>query len=118
MNTKTAINELSQSEKIKAGLIWASHTLEHLSALPEIQKSGATEAVKIMIHMIGHEAHLARKTSGDTGWMDSEKHIDMALVMIDSGVPHEAAFHLTRALSQVTGRAQRAMSYLVDQGLM
>jgi hypothetical protein len=42
----------------------------------------------------------------------------MAMVMIDSQVLHESAFHLTQALSQVTGIGQRSMSVLKQHGLL
>jgi hypothetical protein len=118
MNTKTAITEFSQCEKIKAGIVWTSQTLSLLPGMSEAEKKGAQAAIRTIIGMIGGEAHLARNVTGDTEWMNAEKNIDMALVMIDSGVPQEAVFHLTRALRQVTGRAQRAMAILVEKGLL
>ena len=118
MNIKAAVTEFSQSEKIKAGIIWATQSLNLLSGMPGPEKKGAESAIRTLIGMIGQEAHLARKATGDTIWMNTEKNIDMAMVMIDSGVPREAAFHLTRALGQVTSRAQRAMSVLVASGLL
>jgi len=118
MNTKAAITEFSQCGKIKAGIIWTSQTLNLLPGMSEAEKKGAESAIKTIINMIGREAHLARKATGDTDWMNAEKNIDMAMVMIESGVAQEAAFHLTRALRQVTGRAQRAMAILVEKGLL
>lgn len=118
MNPKTAITEFSQCEKIKAGIIWISNTLNLLPAMTAAEKRGAEAVAKSVIAMIGREAHLARKVAGDTAWMNAEKNIDMAMVMIESGVAQEASYHLTQALQQVTGRAQRAMTVLVDQGLM
>jgi len=117
MNSKAAITEFSQSEKIKSGIIWTSQTLNLLSGMSEAEKKGAEAVLKTIIAMIGREVHLVRKATGDTAWMNAEKNIDMAMVMMDSGVAHEAAFHLTRALRQVTGKAQRSMSVLVDKGL-
>ncbi len=118
MNTKAAITEFSQCEKIKAGIIWTSQTLNLLPGMTAAEKKGAVSAIKTIIGMIGREAHLARKATCDTAWMNAEKNIDMAMVMIDSGVPQEASFHMIRALRQVTGRAQRAMSVLVERGLL
>ncbi len=118
MDIKAAVTEFSQSEKIKAGIIWTTQTLGQLPALSTAEQKGATAVIKTVIGLIGREAHLARRRSGDTKWMNAEKDIDMALVMIESGVPEEAAFHLTRALTQVTGRAQRAMKILLDKGIL
>jgi hypothetical protein len=47
-----------------------------------------------------------------------EKNIDTAMVMIDSSVAHEAGYHLTQALTQVTTIGQRSMSILKDNGLL
>ncbi len=51
-------------------------------------------------------------------WDEVEKHIDMAMVMINSNMVQESGFHLTRSLSQVTGIAQRSMSVLKDEGIL
>jgi hypothetical protein len=45
-----------------------------------------------------------------------EKNIDTAMVMISSGVAHEAGYHLTQALTQVTTIGQRSMTILKDKG--
>jgi len=68
--------------------------------------------------MITHEVHLARKLADDVSWDEVEKHIDMAMVMINSNMVQESGFHLTRSLSQVTGIAQRSMSVLKDEGIL
>ena len=44
--------------------------------------------------------------------------IEKALVMVNSKVAAEAAFHLTNALSAVTGIGQGAMTVLKDNGLV
>jgi hypothetical protein len=38
--------------------------------------------------------------------------------MINSGVSEEATYHFTQALSQVNRISQRAMTYLVENGLL
>lgn len=116
METSQAIVVLTQSEKLKAGIIWASKLLE-LSP-PTGPASGGPSMATHLVRMVGAEAYLARKLSGDDTWMNVEKHIDMALVMIESGVPQEGIFHLTRALSQVTSRGEKAMTHLKDAGLL
>ena len=58
------------------------------------------------------------RLSGDEAWRDAEKNIDMALVMLDSGVARESTYHITRALGSVTTIGQRAMTYLKDEGLL
>jgi len=116
METSQAIVVLTQSEKLKAGIIWASKLLE-LSPATGASPGNAPMASHL-VRMVGAEAFLARKLSGDDSWMNVEKHIDMAIVMIDSGVPQEGIFHLTRALSQVTSRGEKAMAFLKDAGLL
>ncbi len=58
------------------------------------------------------DVHLAVKVTADPTWREVEKNIDLALVMLDSGVSQEAGYHLTRALSHVTDIGQRSMSEL------
>jgi hypothetical protein len=47
-----------------------------------------------------------------------DKSIDTAIVMINSKVVHEAGYHLTQALTQITTIGQRSMSLLKDEGLL
>jgi RNA:NAD 2'-phosphotransferase (TPT1/KptA family) len=118
MNKQKAIIAFSQSEKIKAGLIWISQTLEIYTGLPGTDRQGAEKVIKAIVGMIAHEVHLAGRITEESTWKDVEKHIDMALVMINSQVLQESGFHLTRALSQVTSIAQRSLTFLKEEGLL
>lgn len=118
MTPREAVMAFSQSEKIKAGLIWVSQAVAQSAALPEFEKKGATAVIRTTVAMIYHELHLAGKLGGGELWREIEKHVDMALVMIDSQILSEATFHLTRALSSATTIGQRAMTVLKDQGLI
>ena len=118
MNKQNAIIAFSQSEKIKAGLIWMSQTIEVYTGLSVIDRQGAESVIKTVVGMISHEVHLAHRITGDDTWKDVEKHIDMALVMINSQVLQESGFHLTRALSQVTTIGQRSLTVLKEEGLL
>ncbi|MEW6670074.1 MAG: hypothetical protein AB1427_00140 [Thermodesulfobacteriota bacterium] len=118
MTSREAVMAFSQSEKIKAGLIWASQAAEQSAALPELEKKGASGVIRTMLAMISHELHLAAKLGGGELWREIEKHVDMAMVMIDSQVLSEAAFHLTRALSRTTTIGQRAMMVLRENRLI
>ncbi len=118
MQIHEAITAFSQSEKIKAGLIWASQIVEIYKALPEEDKPGAEKIIKAIVGMIGNEILICKKSAPNELWMDIEKNIETAAVMIHSKVVFEAGFHLTRALSQVTTIGQRSMSILRDRGLL
>jgi len=118
MNAQEAIITFAQSDKIKAGLIWASQTLEVYIHLPEEEKPGAIKMIRIFINTILHDVNIARQATHDHLWHEVEKTMDMAVVMIDSGVPQEATFHLGQALSKVTTIAQRGLSFLKDEGLL
>ena len=54
----------------------------------------------------------------DEKWDEALKHLNKALVMIHSNVVHEATFHISRALSQITGIGQNAMTSLVEQKIL
>jgi hypothetical protein len=118
MNPKTAVTMLYQGEKIKSGIIWANELIQSAAVLSPSEKPGAEKAVSTLIRMIGFESVLARRATRDEVWTHLEKDLDMALVMIDSGVFHEASFHLNKALRQAAGISQKGMTFLMDQGLL
>lgn len=118
MKTADAITTFSQSEKIKAGLIWASQAVEIFKTMPETDKPGAEKIIRALIGMVGNEILICKKTAPNELWAEIEKNIDTALIMIDSGVAHEAGFHLTQALTRVTTIGQRSMTVLKDGGLL
>jgi len=118
MEIKEAVLAFSQGEKIKSGLIWATHAVERGRACSDVEKRGADQIIAAMVQMIGHEVSMIRGISGNNPWLEIEKNIDMAAVMINSGVAGEAAFHLTRALSKVTNVCQRAMTFLQEKNLL
>ncbi len=118
MNNKEAIIAFSQSEKVKSSLIWISQSVEMLMGLPESDKKGAESIIKAMIDWIANEAMIAGQITGDKVWQEIVENIDLARVMTNSGVVHEAVFHCTQALSKVTGIAQRSMSHLIEEGLL
>lgn len=118
MQTNQSIKAFSQSEKLKAGLIWASQIVEAYAALAEADKPGAEKILKVLIGMIASEVHIAKKAAPHDIWPEAEKDINTALVMVNSGVAHDAGYHLTQALSKVTTVGQQSMSRLVEKGLL
>ncbi len=44
--------------------------------------------------------------------------MNTALVMLNSGVTHEAGYHLTQALTKVTTVGQQSMTLLTEKGLL
>ena len=118
MEINEAITTFSQSEKIKAGLIWASQAVEVYKALPEADKQGAEKIISAIVGMIGSEILICRKTAPNKLWTEVEKNIDTAMVMINSNIAHEAGYHLTQALTKATTIGQRSMSILTDKKLL
>ena len=118
MQVKEAITAFSQSEKIKAGLLWATQLIEVYKGLPESDKHGSELIIKTIIGMIGHEIHLAKASGFRELWVEAQKSVDTSQVMANSNVMHESGFHLTLALSQVTSVGQRSLSFLIEKGLM
>jgi hypothetical protein len=118
MKVQTAIMAFAQSEKIKSGLIWVSQALELFDGFPTKDQRGAEKMARSLMTFILFEIHIAKKAAKDAAWEEVEKNIDLAIVMINSGVPREATYHLTRALSHVTNIGQRAMSYLKKEGFL
>jgi len=118
MKTRKAIMAFSQSEKIKAGLIWISQVLELLSSLPENERKGGDRMANALINMVCHEVNLARAVVGGDQWNGIESLLDKAGIMVQSGVGHEAMIHISKALSNVTSIGQRSMSYLKEESLL
>ena len=118
MKTSQAIMAFSQSEKVKASIICASHSLELLAGLPFPENDGAQKVIRLNIEMMRQEIQLARNLSGDESWDEIEKFIGKAVVMIDSGVATESVVNLTQALSQTTSIGHRSMTVLREKGLL
>ena len=118
MQTDQAIKAFSQSEKLKSGLIWANQIVEVCVALPEPEKPGAERVLKTLIGMIASELHIAKKAAPHEIWLEAEKDVNTALVMLNSGVAHDCGHHLTQALSKVTTIGHQSMRLLVDEGLL
>lgn len=118
MNTHDAIVAFSQCEKIKSGLIWLSQSLNFLPGLSEPAKPGAEQVLKALLGMIANEIQIIRRHNKDEFWQKTEKKLEVAMVMMNSGVPQEAGYHISQALSQVTTIGQRAMSHLKAEGLL
>jgi flagellin-specific chaperone FliS len=118
METNEAIMAFCQSEKIKAGLIWTSQTIELVLGLPEEQKKGAEKTVHVLLNMVSQEISLAKALARHEAWSEAEPHIEKALIMINSGVSHEAGIHLSKALSKITNIGQQSMSLLQERHLL
>lgn len=116
MQTKQAIISFSQSEKVKSGLIWCSQCVQLAQNLPQQEQLGAVKLLQSLVAMISNEAQLARQAGGDEAWLDVDKSLNTARVMIDSGISQEATYHFTQALSQVNRVGQKAMTALVEKG--
>ena len=117
MTPRDATLTFAQADGIKSGLIWATTLVEQLPALTEAERRGAVKVLTRLIELIGNEVQLAGRLTPGISWDVAEKEVDLALVMIRSGVAMEATYHLTRALSRVTDMAQRALSVLKARGL-
>jgi hypothetical protein len=68
--------------------------------------------------MIGNEIGVAQKAAPHDDWLEAEKDVNNAMVMLNSGVAHESGYHLTQALSKVTNIGQQSMSLLIEKGLL
>jgi hypothetical protein len=118
MKTDEAIMAFSQSEKIKAGLIWISQTIEILGGVPETEKRGCERMIHALLSMVGHEIGLARSLAPHEIWDEIDASVNRAEIMVNSGVGHEATLHLSRALSKVTTIGQQSMTALQEMKLL
>jgi hypothetical protein len=118
METNQAVMAFSQSEKIKAGLIWVSQILEFTGGLPMEQRRGAEKSALALLRMVAQETALAKALTGHEDWTVSESYMEKAMVMLESGIGEESMLHIARALSKVTNVGQQAMSHLQEAGLL
>ena len=118
METRSSVISFSQSEKIKAGLIWASSAVEMNNGLAEQDKAGSQQVIGALVSMVANEIQVAMKMAPDERWEEALKNLNKALVMIHSNVAQEATFHISRALSQVTTIGQTAMTRLVAEKIL
>ncbi len=118
MTTSQAIKAFSQSEKLKSALIWATQLAEVHRALAESEQPGAEKIIKTLVSMIGNEITVAQKAAPHDDWREAAKDVNTAMVMLNSGVAQESAYHLTQALSKVTNVGQQSMTQLMDEGLL
>jgi hypothetical protein len=119
MNVQQAIVAFAQSEKIKSGLIWSSQVIQRVTGQPQgLERTGGEIAAKLLLEMISHEVSLTERLSKNSAWKQVDRHLRMALVMLNSGVGEESVWHVTQALSQVTRIGQIALSLLRDNNLL
>jgi len=118
MKTSDAIISFSQSEKVKSGLLWASHAAGLIDGLDGAERQGAERVIALLVDLVGNDALLARRIVKNDAWVEVEKNIDLAKVMVRSGVVQEAAYHLTQALQHVTSIGRKAMAQLKAEGLL
>lgn len=118
MEIREAILALSQAEKIKAGVIWVSQALEISEGLTGMEREGAVQILKGILGMILQEVSLGRNVAGAVSWGDLARHLEQALVMMESGVARASVDNLTQALSQATTVGHRAMVTLREKGLL
>ena len=116
IDVKQAISAYAQSEKVKSGLIWICQISHQVAAMDGPGRRQGLRLLKMLAHMVADESDLAGRITGDRCWYEIGKKIDMALVMINSGVPQETDFHLTQALVRVTRMGGRAASILKARG--
>jgi len=117
MEAKEAIISFSQGEKVKSGLIWCSQCVQLIQNLKPEEQTGALTVMHSLLNMIANEIQLARSAGGGEAWLQAEKSLNTARVMINSGVIEEATYHFTQALSQVNTIGQRSMTFLIDNGI-
>lgn len=114
---RQAVVTYAQSEKVKSGLIWVCQVSEQVAALDDAARQHGVRLLRTLAHLVGDEAILAGRVTGDRRWSEISQKINMALVMIQSGVPQETSFHLTQALTQVTRIGGQAAALLKEKGL-
>ena len=118
MDIQTAFKCFIQLEKIKTGILWGQELAQQWTTLPPNEQPGAARLLYTMLAQIDREVALVRRIYSDSQWTQVGKALDMAAVMISSGVPQEAAFHLRRALQVLMNPAEQVAQVLRQRGLL
>ncbi len=113
----TAVTDYAQSDKIKSALIWTTSLVSAYQGQSPVDQRGMAAAIDALLEMIAYEVRLSQRYAPRTSWKQVEKHLDLALVMVKSGVVAEAHFHLGKAISHVTDIARRAILVLRENGI-
>jgi hypothetical protein len=114
---RQAVLTYAQSEKVKSGLIWVCQVSEQVATMDDANRHHGVRLLSTLTHLVGDESLLASRITGDRHWLEIKQKIDMALVMIQSGVPQETSFHLTQALTRVTRLGGQAAALLKEKGM-
>jgi hypothetical protein len=115
---RAAMIGFSLSEKVMSGLLGATCCAQQAAALEGLPRQGALALTESLIGMVMGETLCARRLTAEADWDEAVQFMDKARVMIRSGVPQEAPFHLTRALRLVAGIGERAARRLQDLDLL
>ncbi len=119
MGTQEDIIAFSQSEKLKAGVIWIQQIANSYIYSSEEKKAGLRTAVEQMLALLEQELFLAKRVASGQEWLEVERSFDKAATMLSSD-PHElgvqeCVYHLTLALSHITNIGQRTMGRLFNK---
>ncbi len=114
---RQAVVAYAQSEKVKSGLIWVCQVSEQVAAMDDTARQHGIGLLRTLVNLLGDEALIAGNVTGDRRWREIAQKINMAMVMIQSGVPQETSFHLTQALTRVTRLGGQAAALLKEKKL-
>ena len=118
MDTSTALKCLIQFEKIKSAILCCQQCGQQWETLLPHEQKGAARLMQVMVAQIDREVSLAQRYNSRGQWTEVGKALDMAAVMISSGVAQEASFHLNQALRILMSCAEEAARILRREGLL
>jgi hypothetical protein len=104
-----------QCEKVKAGLIWLSQGMLQFENQPPARPAAAEKLALSILAMIRDEVQLGWRLTGEARWQKADGHLQQAATMIRSGVAHDAPWHFTLALRQITALGQAALRRLMGR---
>jgi len=108
MSLAADILAYTQCEKVRAGLIWLSQGMLQFQGVAPARPVAAEKLALSILAMIRDEVQLGWRLTREAAWRQADSHLQQAAAMIHSGVAHDAPWHLTLALRQVTGLGQAA----------
>jgi hypothetical protein len=118
MTEREAILAFMMGERVKSSLIAATQLAMASEGFADHEKEGANKVFSTFLRTLYKDIGLAHKVSPRGEWVEIRKELDAGLTMVDSKVSHGAMDNLSRAISQATTISNRAMSFLMDKGLL
>ena len=118
MDTRKAVLIYQVSERIKSELIIASALFERMVTLEGEERVGGEKMMVSFLQALIGEIRIAQGVEKSMNFIGAEKKMTEATEMIERGEYSEIHPCISKALSLITTSCHRAMTVLLERGLL